>query len=83
MGKRVDYNARTVITSGPHLSVRELGIPMQIALELGKQVTVTMHNIAELQQYCNNGPNVYPGVLAVLSQRKIKGQTSVFRIDLK
>lgn len=46
MGKRVDYNARTVITSGPHLSVRELGIPLQIAMELGKQVTATYYNLS-------------------------------------
>ena len=34
MGKRVDYSARTVITSDPNIEIFELGVPLKIAMNL-------------------------------------------------
>ena len=34
MGKRVDFSARSVITPDPNLSIKELGVPKQIAKPL-------------------------------------------------
>lgn len=36
LGKRVDYSARSVIISGPHLSIYQCGLPKTMALELFK-----------------------------------------------
>ena len=36
MGKRVDFSARSVITPDPNNSIRELGIPKKIAMNLIK-----------------------------------------------
>jgi DNA-directed RNA polymerase beta' subunit len=40
MGKRVDFSARSVITPDPNLSIRELGIPLKIAKNITKPITV-------------------------------------------
>jgi len=40
MGKRVDFSARSVITPDPNLSIRELGIPLKVAKNITKPVTV-------------------------------------------
>jgi DNA-directed RNA polymerase II subunit RPB1 len=40
MGKRVDYSARSVITGDPGLSIKQLGVPIKIAMNLTKPVTV-------------------------------------------
>jgi len=40
MGKRVDYSARSVITPDPNLSIRELGVPKKIAMNLTTPVKV-------------------------------------------
>jgi len=34
MGKRVDYSARTVITSDPFIGLNEVGVPIKIAMIL-------------------------------------------------
>jgi DNA-directed RNA polymerase II subunit RPB1 len=34
MGKRVDFSARTVITSDPNLELDEFGVPKSIAMNL-------------------------------------------------
>jgi DNA-directed RNA polymerase II subunit RPB1 len=61
MAKRVDYSARSVITADPNISIRELGIPMKIALNITKPVTVNMKNKAFLMKLVLNGPDLYPG----------------------
>ena len=38
MGKRVDYSARSVITADPNLSIRELGVPLGVAMNITKPV---------------------------------------------
>ena len=61
MGKRVDFSARSVITPDPQLSIRELGVPMKIAKNLTKPVTVNEKNKNYLIKLVQNGPDVYPG----------------------
>ena len=61
MGKRVDFSARSVITADPNISIRELGIPMKIAMNITYPVTVNDRNKNFLLKLVQNGPNEYPG----------------------
>ena len=61
MGKRVDFSARSVITPDPNLSISELGIPMKIAKNLTKPITVNSKNKNYLMKLILNGPEIYPG----------------------
>ena len=61
MGKRVDFSARSVITPDPNLSISELGVPLKIAKNLTKPVTVTSRNKNYLMKLIINGPDEYPG----------------------
>ena len=61
MGKRVDYSARSVITPDPNLSIRELGVPKKIAMNLTSPIRVNSRNISFLTTLVQNGPGVYPG----------------------
>lgn len=61
MGKRVDYSARSVITPDPNLSIRELGVPKKIAMNLTSPMKVNARNKSFLTTIVQNGPNVYPG----------------------
>ena len=61
MGKRVDFSARSVITPDPNLSISELGIPLKIAKNLTKPVTVNDNNKKYLMSLILNGPDIYPG----------------------
>ena len=61
MAKRVDFSARSVITADPNISIRELGIPMKVAKNITKPVTVNKINKAFLTKLVLNGPDVWPG----------------------
>ena len=61
MAKRVDFSARSVITADPNISIRELGIPMKIAKNITKPVTVNGVNRAFLMKLVQNGPDKHPG----------------------
>ena len=61
MGKRVDFSARSVITPDPQLSIRELGVPLKIAKNLTKPVTVNKNNKNFLLKLVRNGTDDYPG----------------------
>ena len=61
MGKRVDFSARSVITADPNLSIRELGVPIKIAMNITYPVKVTERNINTLKYMVVNGPDKYPG----------------------
>ena len=61
MGKRVDYSARSVITPDPSLSIRELGIPLKVAKNITKPVTVNSNNKKFLLKLVRAGPDEYPG----------------------
>lgn len=66
MGKRVDYSARSVITPDPNLSIRELGVPKKIAMNLTTPVKVNARNKSFLTTLVQHGPNVYPGAKILL-----------------
>ena len=61
MGKRVDFSARSVITGDPNLSITQLGVPMKIAKNITKPVTVNDRNRNYLMKLIQNGPDTYPG----------------------
>lgn len=61
MGKRVDFSARSVITGDPNLSIRQLGVPMKIAMNITKPVKVNDRNKSFLTKLIQNGPDEYPG----------------------
>jgi len=61
MAKRVDFSARSVITADPNISIKELGIPMKIAKNITKPVTVNKLNRLFLMKLVQNGPEIYPG----------------------
>lgn len=61
MGKRVNYSARTVITSDPDISIHDVGVPVRIAMKLTYPEIVTNDNIGYLTKLVRNGPFIYPG----------------------
>ena len=66
MGKRVDFSARTVITPDPSLALDQLGVPIQIAVNLTIPETVTQHNIDEMRNLVSNGPTNWPGAKYII-----------------
>jgi len=65
-GKRVDFSARTVISPDPNISIDEVGVPLDIAMQLTVPEKVTEWNIERLRQYIKNGPDKYPGARYVI-----------------
>jgi DNA-directed RNA polymerase subunit A' len=65
-GKRVDFSARTVISPDPNISINEVGVPLEIAMQLTVPEKVTEWNIERLRQLVRNGPNKYPGAKYVI-----------------
>ena len=57
MGKRVDMSARSVITGDPNLSVKQLGVPLKIAMNITKPVLVNDRNRVFLLKLVQNGPD--------------------------
>ncbi len=55
-GKRVNYSARTVISPDTHLSIDEVGVPLQVAQELTIPVYVREHNIEEIRKLLAAAP---------------------------
>ena len=68
MGKRVDYSSRSVITPDANLSIRELGVPLKIAMNITYPVRVNARNKNYLTKLVINGPDKYPG--AKILERK-------------
>ncbi len=66
MGKRVDFSARTVITADPDISIDEVGVPINIALNLTVPETVTDFNKEYLLELVKRGPNSYPGAKFII-----------------
>ena len=65
-GKRVDFSARTVISPDPSISINEVGVPRDIAMQLTVPEKVTEWNVERLRQYIRNGPDKYPGAKYVI-----------------
>ncbi len=60
-GKRVNYAARTVITPDSRVELNEVGIPLEIAMELTVPERVTEWNLKRLKKFVEAGPKKYPG----------------------
>jgi len=70
MGKRVNFSARTVITSDPNISLDELGVPIRIAMLVTIPEKVTPYNIEELSVLVKNGTEIYPGANYVIPRQQ-------------
>ena len=81
MGKRVDFSARSVITGDPNLSVRQLGVPLKIAMNITKPVIVNDRNKEFLTKLVQNGPEKYPG--AKILEKKNGQNISLRNVDLE
>lgn len=82
-GKRVDFSARSVITSDPYINIDEVGIPKKIAIELTIPEEVTPHNIKHLTELVKNGRDIYPGANIVFKKVFRDGKIEIQKIDLK
>jgi DNA-directed RNA polymerase subunit A' len=73
-GKRVNFSARTVISPDPLLSINEVGIPKQVAMELTVPIRVNDFNIDIVKELILRGPKEHPGVNYVIRPdgRRIK-----------
>tara|TARA_Y100000768_G_scaffold331495_1_gene270734 strand:+ start:4112 stop:8506 length:4395 start_codon:yes stop_codon:yes gene_type:complete len=71
MGKRVDFSARTVITSDPNIQINEVGVPLKIAMNLTFPIIVTNKNKDYLQSLVNNGRKKYPGANYVKKKKSV------------
>jgi DNA-directed RNA polymerase II subunit RPB1 len=79
MGKRVDFSARSVITGDPNLSIKQLGVPLKIAKNITKPVTVNDRNRDFLMKLIENGPDEYPG--AKILEKRNGSHISLRNID--
>jgi DNA-directed RNA polymerase II subunit RPB1 len=82
MGKRVNFCARSVITSDPNLSLDELGVPIKIAMNNTIPEVVTAHNYDLMTRLVRNGRDTYPGANLVFVKNK-QGSDSYDIINLK
>jgi len=83
MGKRVDFSARSVITSDPNISIDQVGVPLKIAMDLTIPEEVTPQNIEKLTKLVLNGRDIYPGANFVFKKNVINNKKIIQRIDLK
>ena len=82
MGKRVNFSARSVITSDPNLKLNELGIPKKIAMEITFPEVVTAFNVERLTKLVRNGRYVYPGANFVIQGSSL-GSSNIREYDLR
>ncbi|MDW8042383.1 MAG: DNA-directed RNA polymerase subunit A' [Nitrososphaerota archaeon] len=69
-GKRVDFSARTVISPDPNIDIDEVGVPIEVAMQLTVPESVTPWNREKLKQLVRNGPYEYPGARYVIRPDK-------------
>lgn len=79
MGKRVDFSARSVITGDPNLSVKQLGVPLKIAMNITKPEMVNDRNREFLMKLVQQGPDEHPG--AKILERKNGEHISLRYVD--
>ncbi|KAH7091322.1 hypothetical protein FB567DRAFT_271864 [Paraphoma chrysanthemicola] len=65
MGKRVNFAARSVISPDPNIETNEIGVPPVFAMKLTYPEPVTNHNFYDLKEAVLNGPDKWPGAVAV------------------
>jgi DNA-directed RNA polymerase II subunit RPB1 len=81
MAKRVDYSARSVIGAEPNISIREIGVPKKIAMNITKPVVVNDLNKDFLMKLIQNGPDIWPG--AKILERKNGENITLRYLDKK
>ena len=67
MGKRVDFSARSVISPDANIKMSELGVPLEIAMNLTFPDIVNKYNINDMYKLVRNGNKVYPGAKSIES----------------
>merc|ERR1711916_268813 len=82
MGKRVNFSARSVITSDPNLKLHELGVPKKIAMEITFPEVVTAYNIKRLTNLVGNGRYNYPGANYIVQTNNLDS-SDVREYDLR
>ncbi|KAH7310477.1 DNA-directed RNA polymerase I subunit RPA1 [Stachybotrys elegans] len=86
MGKRVNYAARSVISPDPNIETNEIGVPPVFAQRLTFPEPVTSHNFREMQQAVINGPNTWPGAIAIENEngqvQNLRNKTADERVAL-
>ena len=70
MGKRVDFSARSVIDGDPLISINEVGVPIEIAMNLTYPEIINRYNETWLKTLVENGPSIHPGANFVVLKRK-------------
>ena len=60
-GKRTNFNARTVVSPDPQLSINEVGVPQIVAEKLTIPERVTEWNMNYIKDFIKRGPKAYPG----------------------
>ena len=66
MGKRVDFSARSVITPDANIELDELGVPLEIAMNLTSPERVTPYNLDKLYKLVQNGADTWPGAKTIV-----------------
>jgi DNA-directed RNA polymerase II subunit RPB1 len=69
MGKRVDFSARSVIDGDPLISINEIGVPIEIAMNLTYPEIINRYNEVWLKSLVENGPSNHPGANFVVLKR--------------
>lgn len=65
-GKRVDFSARTVISPDPNIGINEVGVPLEIAMQLTVAERVTPWNLEKMRSLVRNGSDKYPGAKYII-----------------
>ena len=78
-----DFSARTVITSDPTISINQLGVPIEIAMDLTFPEIVTVENIEYLTKLVRNGRDKYPGANFVYPSSDTKQGSRIRPKDLR
>lgn len=84
IGKRVNMSLRTVIVPDPTININEVGVPLNLAKQNTYPEYVTSKNLGAMTELVYNGPNKYPGALAILRTEydELGNQTErEFRLD--
>ena len=85
MGKRVNFSGRSVISPDPYMRIDQIGVPIKMAKILIIKERVNKYNIKQLQEYVDNGPDVFPGAKFIETDiyNKEKEKKERVLIDLK
>jgi DNA-directed RNA polymerase I subunit RPA1 len=65
MGKRVNFAARSVISPDPYINGNEVGVSPCLAMKLSLPNAVTANNLKSSIKLVMNGPEHYPGAIAI------------------